>query len=161
MRSSLGRAALMIICVTALATACGQQQAGSAPGGQGTPSVPSSVSPGGRTPVLTLSAVDTGRSYRVRPGTGVLIYLKGTPANMWTRPRSDSPALAPRANGHLMLALGVTGAYFVAVHPGTATITATRHLCASQAPSPAALLASPSMSCGAIESFQVSVTVTS
>jgi hypothetical protein len=43
--------------------------------------------------------------------------------------------MVPRANGHLMVALGVTGGYFVAAKPGVASITSSRNPCGS-APKP-------------------------
>src|SRR5262249_8530771 len=64
--------------------------------------------------ILTLGTADSGGSFCVKQGTGVLIYLRGTPAAKWAALRSSSAAMVPRANGHLMLALGVTGGYFVA-----------------------------------------------
>jgi len=170
MRSVSFLAAAAVIGVSALTAACGQQPAGSAmSGSSGTPA-PSTGAPaaavcGAATPtsppghVLTLGAGDTGRSFCVRPGTGVLVYLKGTPELKWAALRSSSAALVPRANGHLALALGVTGGYFVAAQPGVAAITSSRSSChpgASASPS-----AGHGTMCGSTDTFRVTVRVVS
>jgi len=170
MRSVSFLAAAVVIGVSALTAACGQQPAGSAmSGSSGTPA-PSTGAPavaacGAATPtsppghVLTLRAGDTGRSFCVKPGTGVLIYLKGTPELKWAALRSSSAALVPRANGHLALALGVTGGYFVAAQPGVAAITSSRSSChpgASGSPS-----AGNGTTCGTTGTFRVTVRVVS
>jgi hypothetical protein len=162
--------AAAVIGVSALTAACGQQPAGSAMGGSsGTPAsstgAPAAAACGAATPtsppghVLTLRAGDTGRSFCVKRGTGVLIYLKGTPELKWGALKSSSTALVPRANGHLALALGVTGGYVVAAQPGVAAITSSRSSChpgASASPS-----AGKGEMCGITESFRVTVRVAS
>ena len=168
MRSVSFLAAAVVIGVSALTAACGQQSAGSATSGSsGTPApstgAPAAAACGAATPtsppghVLTLRAGDTGRSFCVKPGTGVLIYLKGTPELKWAALRSSSAALVPRANGHLALALGVTGGYFVAAQPGVAAITSSRSSChpgASGSPS-----AGNGTTCGTTGTFRVTVRV--
>jgi hypothetical protein len=168
MRSVSFLAAAAVIGVSALTAACGQQPAGSAmSGSSGTPAsstgAPAAAACGAATPtsppghVLTLRAGDTGRSFCVKPGTGVLIYLKGTQELKWGALKSSSAALVPRANGHLALALGVTGGYFVAAQPGVAAITSSRspcHLEPSASPS-----AGNERKCGITESFRVTVRV--
>ena len=169
MRSVPVLAAAVIIGTSAMTAACGQQQAGP-PAGGSSPSPSGSVavsanctgtapaSPARR--VVTLSASDNGKSFCVRQGTGVLIYLKGTPAVRWTQLRSSSAALVPRANGHLMLMLGTTGGYFVAIRQGVAVITSSRSPCGPRIPpTPTAHAAPGRMHCGAIESFRVTVQV--
>ena len=170
MRSVSFLAAAVVIGVSALTAACGQQPAGSAmSGSSGTPApstgAPAAAACGAATPtsppghVLTLRAGDTGRSFCVKPGTGVLIYLKGTPELKWAALRSSSAALVPRANGHLALALGVTGGYFVAARPGVAAITSSRSSChpgASGSPS-----AGNGTTCGTTGTFRVTVRVVS
>lgn len=170
MRSVSFFAAAAVIGVSALTAACGQQPAGSAMSGSSGSPAPSTGAPaaaacGAATPtsppghVLTLRAGDTGRSFCVKPGTGVLIYLKGTPELKWAALRSSSAALVPRANGHLALALGVTGGYFVAAQPGVAAITSSRSSChpgASGSPS-----AGNGTTCGTTGTFRVTVRVVS
>ena len=170
MRSVSFFAAAAVIGVSALTAACGQQPSGSAMSGSSGSPAPSTGAPaaaacGAAMPtsppghVLTLRAGDTGRSFCVKPGTGVLIYLKGTPELKWAALRSSSAALVPRANGHLALALGVTGGYFVAAQPGVAAITSSRSSChpgASGSPS-----AGNGTTCGTTGTFRVTVRVVS
>jgi hypothetical protein len=165
--------AAAVIGVSALAAACGQQPAGSASGSSGSPA-PSTGPPaaavcGDATPTsppdrtLTLSASDNGRSFCIKPGTGVLIYLRGTSAVKWAVLKSSSAAMVPRANGHLILALGVTGGYFVAAQPGVAAITSARSPCGPHTtPNPSPGPATPHQNkkyCGVIQTFRVTVRV--
>ena len=164
--------AAAVIGVSALAAACGQQAgpAASGPSGSTAPSAaPSTVPPaaaacGSATPTappnrtLTLSAGDNGRSFCIRPGIGVLVYLKGTPMLKWDTLKSSSAAMMAKANGHLALALGVTGGYFVAAHPGVAAITSTRSPCGPQV-SPTGPTSSNPRKCGITQAFKVTVRV--
>jgi hypothetical protein len=170
MRSVSLLAAAAVIGLSALTTACGQQTAGSGTGGSSGRPAPSTGAPaaaacGAATPtsppgrILTLSAGDSGGSFCVKPGTGVLIYLKGTPTLKWAGPKSSSAALVPRANGHLALALGVTGGYFVAAQPGVAAITSSRSPCQLQAS--ASPPAGNQKKCGITQTFRVTVRVAS
>ena len=171
MRSVSSLAAAAVIgTAAALTAACGQQPAGPAASGSSASAAPSTGAPaaaacGTATPVpqaertLTLRAADSGRSFCVKPGTGVLIYLKGTPTLKWAALQSSSDALVPRANGHLALALGVTGGFFVAVHPGVADITSSRSPC--RLPASASPSAGSSEQCGTIQTFRVTVRVAS
>ena len=167
MRSVSVLATVVIITASAMTAACGQQQAGSPAGGP-SPSSSLAVSAnctGGapsspRNPVITLTAHDNGKTYCIKRGTGVQIYLKGTSALKWTDLKSHSTAMVPRANGHLMLALGVTGGFFVAEHKGVAVIPASRSPCGTRVlPNPTAPATSHKMLCGVIETFRVTVTV--
>lgn len=164
--------ALLIIAVTTVASACGQQQAGA--GSRGSGSVASGSPPvvsGGpgschgsagvmsrRT--VTVNASDNGKSFCVKPGTGVLVVLRGSPARKWTPIHASSSVLAPRPDGRLTLQLGVTGEYFVATHAGTAVISSGRPVCASHAsggnssPSPSGI-----MSCDSKLAFHATVRV--
>ncbi|HUZ36458.1 MAG TPA: hypothetical protein VMV17_09020 [Streptosporangiaceae bacterium] len=174
MRSAPFLAAAVTIVAVAVTAGCGQQRPGSSTSGPGSPAGTPSAGPvapagcGGAVPTsppdrtLTLTASDSGRSFCIRPGTGVLIYLKGTRSLMWTALKSSSGALVPRPNGHLMLALGVTGGYFVAVKPGLAAISSERSPCGSRyTPNPPTrpTTSGKTMMCGVIQSFRVSVTV--
>jgi hypothetical protein len=160
--------AAAVIGVSALAAACGQQ-AGPAASGPSSSAVPSTAPPaaaacGSATPTappnrtLTLSAGDSGRSFCIRPGIGVLVYLKGTPQLKWDALKSTSAAMVPAANGHLALALGVTGGYFVAAHPGVAALTSTRSPCGPQA-TPTGPTSSNPRKCGITQTFKVTVRV--
>ena len=161
--------AAAVIGVSALTAACGQQKAGPAASGSPGSPAPSSGPPaaaacGAATPTapprrtLTLSTGDNGRSFCIRPGIGVLIYLKGTPHLKWDALKSSSAAMAPAANGHLALAVGVTGGYFVAAHPGVAAITSTRSPCRPQV-TPTGPTTSNPRKCGITQTFKVTVRV--
>jgi len=165
---SVSLLAAAVIGVSALAAACGQQQAGPAASGSSSSPAPSTAPPaaacGSATPTappnrtLTLSAGDNGRSFCIRPGIGVLVYLKGTPQLKWDALKSSSAAMVPTANGHLALALGVTGGYFVAAHPGVAALTSTRSPCGPQA-TPTGPTSSNPRKCGITQTFTVTVRV--
>jgi hypothetical protein len=166
---SVSLLAAAVIGMSALAAACGQQQAGSSASGPSGGPAPSTAPPaaaacGSATPTappnrtLTLSFGDNGRSFCVRPGVGVLVYLRGTPQLKWDALKSSSAAMVPKANGHLALALGVTGGYFVAAHPGVAAITSTRSPCGPQV-TPTGPTSSNPRKCGITQSFKVTVRV--
>ncbi|HEY3880773.1 MAG TPA: hypothetical protein VGM12_19450 [Trebonia sp.] len=104
---------------------------------------------------LTLTSADNGKTYCVGLGTGVLVYLKGTPDRRWTSIRASSSVLRPAASGHLALALGVTGASFLAARAGVAVISSTRPVCGSATTSPGVL------TCDAIQAFRVIVMISS
>jgi hypothetical protein len=166
---SVSLLAAAVIGVSALTAACGQQKAGSAASGSsGSPAPPSgppaAAACGSATPTapphrtLTLSAGDNGRSFCIRPGTGVLVYLRGTPTLKWAVLKSSSSAMVPTANGHLALALGVTGGYFVASHPGVAAITSRRNACGPQATPSGQAMMNPKK-CNVPQTFRVTVRV--
>src|SRR5215475_97808 len=141
----------------AVISGCGQQYPG-APAGPPQAGAPSSLPAGASPPptassplpppppgtchggaaarlrVITLTNADNGRSVCVRRGTAVLVYLRGTKASRWSVIHTSSGVLQPHANGHGLLALGVTGASFVAARPGTALITSTRQGCPTPPP---------------------------
>lgn len=130
---------------------------------------------------LALSNADMGRAYCVKVGTAVLIFLRGTPSQRWAPIHVSSTVLAPRANGRLMLMLGETGASYTAVRPGTAIITSYRSACSDAippgsgggsgsvptgpvglppgAPEGGAAASPPTMMCGALIGFRVTVIV--
>jgi hypothetical protein len=155
----------------ALAAGCGRQH-------QGTPAGPplggaSSASPepgapaaatchgtaARRAALITITYADNGRTLCVRRGTAVQVFLKGTPANRWSAIRVSNAVLKPHANGRLMLALGVTGASFLAVHPGTVAITSFRQVCGPNATPPNAAAQSGTLECGVILGFRATVKV--
>ena len=166
---SVSLLAAAVIGASALAAGCGQQRAGSAASGPSGSPAPSTAPPapaacGSAAPTappnrtLTLTAGDNGRSFCIRQGIGVLVYLKGTPQLKWDALKSSSAAMAPAANGHLALQVGVTGGYFVAAHPGVADITSTRSPCGPQATPTGPTSPSP-RKCGITQTFTVTVRV--
>jgi hypothetical protein len=90
-------------------------------------------------------------------GAAVQVFLKGTTHSRWSVIRASSAVLRPHADSRLILALGVTGASFVAARPGTAAITSFRQVCPT--PPPNSDAQSGVLECGAILAFRVSVRV--
>jgi hypothetical protein len=163
-------AAVMIIAVAAVTSACGQQRAGS--GGSGAASSGSAGAGGsgachGSTSTaaghtVTVSASDNGKAICVKPGTGVLVMLRGTPTRKWAPIHATSGVLSPRPNGRLSLQLGVTGAYFVAAHTGTAIITSARPVCPPAKSTGSSPSAGPgTMQCDSLLAFHATVKVRS
>lgn len=171
----------VIIGAVAVISGCGQQHPGISAGGgvaaspaassasspPSSPASPPPSSPGGNVAAaacvgrpatrgrLTLTNADSGQSFCVKTGTNVVVYLKGSMAHKWSPILANSSILKPSANGALMLALGVTGASFMAAAPGTAFVESSRPVCG-----PGDSAASAGMLvCDAIINFRVSVTV--
>ena len=161
MRRLSGPAAILV-AVLALVSACGQQHVGDGGPAVGRSSDPPPAASCGAAPLaaahgnrIFVHVSDNGRALCVRQGLGVLVTLQGTPASKWAPIKASSAALAPRPNGALALPLGVTGGYFVAVHPGVSVITSSRAVC-GHTPS-----ASPggTMTCDSRQEFHVTLKV--
>jgi hypothetical protein len=162
MRSVRVFATAVIIGVSALAAGCGQQPGAAASGPASTPAAVTcgtAVAALGPGRTLTLGTTDNRRSYCVKRGTGVLIFLRGTATDKWSELTSSSAALKPSANGRLTLALGVTGGFFVAARPGTAVITSARSGCGPSSSPPTTPVPSGQASCGPAGLFRVTITV--
>ena len=159
----------------ALASGCGQQHAGTpagpplsasapapvpspAPGDPGTASCHSASA--SRAALITITYADNGQTLCVRRGTALQVFLKGTPANRWSAIHASGDALVPHANGRLMLALGVTGASFLAAHPGTATIRSFKQPCGPGTTPGNQAAQSGTLECGVIIAFHTTVKVT-
>jgi hypothetical protein len=153
----------ILAAVLALVSACGQQHAGNggASAGKSSGDPAPAAGCGGAvraTPhdnAIDVTSGDNGKTLCVRRGTGVLVTLQGTPASKWAPIHASSTALSRQANGRLALPLGVTGAYFVALHPGSSVITSSRAVCGTT-PS-----ASPghTMTCDSRQAYHVTVKV--
>jgi hypothetical protein len=153
-----------IISAAAVITGCGQQHPGSgaaAPAPSASRSHPvvacANAAPAAQPSKLTITAADNGRSFCVTRGTSVTVFLKGTQARKWSPIRASSTVLQPRANGELTLPIGVTGASFAAVQPGTAIISSGQPACGP--PNGSSSSGSGTLECGAILVFRVTVTV--
>jgi hypothetical protein len=161
--------------VMVLASGCGQQHQGTpagppqpvsataAPLPAPVPGDPGTATCGSATPpisLITITYADNGRTLCVRRGTAVQVYLSGTPANRWMAIHASGDALVPHAHGRLMLKPGMTGASFLAAHPGTATITSIREPCGpGQTPGNTGAQ-SGTLECGVIIAFHATVKVT-
>jgi hypothetical protein len=177
MRSVPALAAL-VIGAMALVSGCGQQHQGTPAGpplGGSSASAPSpspAPQPGDpgtascqgssatRAALITVTYADNGQTLCVRRGTAVQVFLKGSPANRWSPIRASNGALESHANGHMMLALGVTGASFLAVRPGTVIISSWRQPCGPDQTPPNAAAPSGTLECGVIIAFRTIVKVT-
>jgi hypothetical protein len=162
MRSARAFAAVIIVVAVA-AAGCGQRAGAHAGGSASVTAVPRDC--GRATPTVPpqntvdIGNGDNGSSLCVMRGTGVLVMLKGTPTHKWSPIRVSSVALVPKPNGRLMLARGVTGAYFVATRPGDAVITSVRAVCGTSAGGGAASSPPSAVHCDAQIAFRVSVVV--
>ena len=169
-----GAPALVAVALGAvvLASGCGQQHAGTPAGpplsgsSSSSPSAtpvpyPAPSDPGtaschsgsaSRAALITITYADNGQTLCVR---------RGTATNRWSAIHASNEAvLAPHANGRLMLMAGVTGASFLAAHPGTATIRSFQQPCGpGQTPGNAAAQ-SGTLECGVIIAFHATVEVT-
>jgi hypothetical protein len=165
MRSVSLLVAAVAVGVSAMTVACGQQHGTSGTTAASDPSSGATLAgchgaipaPAGRP--FILSNNDNGKSFCMKRGATVLVTLRGTPASMWAPIHASSAALAPRANGRLMLARGVTGAYFAAVHPGTAVLSSIRPACPSSASPAVQSSRSATMHCGAELAYRVTVVI--
>ena len=156
----------VVIGAAAVIAGCGQQHPG--PGAAAASSSSASAPPGSvaatcrsaiRGKRLTITAADNNKSFCVTRGTNVAVFLKGTAARKWAPIHVSSAVLRPSANGELTLAIGVTGASFMAVHPGTAVLTSGRPACGPGVPPGDSATGTGTFSCDAIIAFRVTVTV--
>ena len=88
---------------------------------------PAPAGPTVKTIVITLAGNE--KTYCVRVGDKLSVYLRGTDTNPWLRPLVSSNELVPIPNPAGTLARGVTGASFAAVRPGRVLITSVRPPC--------------------------------
>ena len=158
----------VIIGAAAVLSGCGRHPG---TGAAAAPSPSASASPGSGTVTchggpavpggkLTITADDNGQSLCATRGTVVTVFLKGTAARKWAPVHASPAVLVPHANGEFTLAIGVTGASFLAVQPGTAVITSSRPACGPGVPPGDSATGTGTLSCGAILGFRVTVTVT-
>jgi hypothetical protein len=174
MRSVAALAAVALGAV-ALASGCGPHRgtpagpplggpSASSPSPAPQPGGPGAVGCHGGSPALadrvTITYADNDQTLCVRPGTAVLVYLKGTPPHKWAVIRAAGTALIPHANGSMTLAIGVTGASFEAVRRGTAVITSFMPACGPTSTPGNADAQSGTLECGAILGFHATVKVT-
>jgi hypothetical protein len=110
--------------------------------------------------LITITYADNGQTLCVRRGTALQVFLKGTPANRWSPIHASGDALVPHANGRMMLALGVTGASFLAAHLGTATIRSFKQPCGPDQTPGNQATQSGTLECGVIIAFHTTVRVT-
>jgi hypothetical protein len=93
----------------------------------GTPSGCQNRAPAAGT--LTITLAGNQKTYCLRVGDRLRVYLRSTDSSQWLRPLANSTVLAPAPDPAGMLARGVTGAAFTAVRPGQALVTSVRPPC--------------------------------
>jgi|SRR5579859_807685 len=168
--------AAVAIGVVALASGCGSQHQGTPPGPPLASSpaaspapAPPPGDPGGaschgttapKAARVTITNTGNGHTVCVRPGTAVLVLLRGLPPHRWSAIRASGAALQPHANGRMMLQFGVTGGSFLAVRRGTAVLTSTMLDCGPARTPGNADARSGVLECGAILGFRATVKVT-
>ncbi len=108
---------------------CGHQHAPQGGGRSPTPVTCVHPTPAGRAKIFSITKGDNGKTYCVTVGTGVLVFLHGTLARKWAPIQPSSGVLVARPSGMMSLVVGVTGGFFRALHPGTATLTSVRSPC--------------------------------
>jgi hypothetical protein len=92
-----------------------------------TPSGCRGAGPAVKTLVITLAGNE--KTYCIRVGGKLSVYLRSADSRLWLRPLVSSSALVPAPNPAGTLARGVTGASFAAVRPGQAIVTSVRPPC--------------------------------
>ncbi len=102
-------------------------------------------------PIVTVTEAENGQTVCARVGQRIEVFLHGLPDQPWQPITATGTALQPATSGKLALPIGVTGAAFTAVAPGSSDLISRRPLCPSPPPGGAA--------CLAIQAFRVSVTV--
>jgi hypothetical protein len=170
--------AVLAIGVMALASGCGKQHQGTPPGPPLASSpaaspvpAPSPGDPGAaascrgtsapKAAQVTITNANNGQTVCVRPGTAVLVLLRGLPPHKWTAIHATGTALRPHANGRMTLQFGVTGGSYLAVHRGTSVITSGLMTCGpTQTPPNADAQSGGGMECGGILGFRTTVKVT-
>jgi hypothetical protein len=83
--------------------------------------------PAGKTFMVTLAGNE--KTYCVRVGDTLQVYLRGAGPGRWLRPLVSSSAVVLIPGATRRLAAGVTGASFAAVRPGQVIMTSVRPPC--------------------------------
>ena len=106
------------------------------PGGTAPATSAGAGAPSGCTPpaaaglrALTVTLAGNGKTYCLRVGDTIRLYLRGTGQSRWLPPVASSGSLEPRPDPAGMLARGVTGGSFAAVRPGQVLVTSVRPPC--------------------------------
>jgi hypothetical protein len=168
-KASLSAAAAMTTLL-ALVAGCAQgspsSPATAAPATTGSPASSSTATPQQQTRscaghALTITVADNNKSLCVKTGTVVAVYLRGTLSDKWGPIRSSSAVLAPKADPHLTLQVGMTGAALEAIHPGVATISSVRYPCRASASASVATPSAAATQCGTASDFRITLTVES
>ena len=143
----LVRLLLVFVPISLLSAGCAVGPPGG-PSSSGSSSATACPSPPGST--ITVTELDNGSPVCAGVGQQIEFYLHGTSDRPWSPIAAEGNPLSPTSSGKLSLAVGVTGAVFIAVATGTAEVTATRPTCPSSPGGP---------TCNSIVMFRVLVSV--
>ncbi|HEY4466173.1 MAG TPA: hypothetical protein VGN41_26180, partial [Streptosporangiaceae bacterium] len=97
--------------------------------GTGPPGTSPPPPPPGTGATMTITLAGNQKTYTIRVGDRVRVYLRGTRAQRWLTPLASGIAVAPVADPAGTLQIGVTGGSFAAVRPGRAVVTSVRPPC--------------------------------
>jgi hypothetical protein len=78
---------------------------------------------------VTITLADNRKTYCLRVGDKLRVYLRGTDSSRWLRPVASSSSLEPSPDPAATLAREVTGGSFAAVRPGQVLVTSVRPPC--------------------------------
>jgi hypothetical protein len=120
---------LSLIGFAALLTSGGCGQAG-----QTAPPTASPVPSRTCRSIGVVTEADSGQTFCVARSAHLEVYLHGSEQDSWSPIMLDGDALRRIPSGKGMLALGVTGGFFIADHAGTARLSSTRRRCGTSAP---------------------------
>lgn len=137
--------AIRLVTFTALVTSagCGRAVHTAPPAGSPVPSRTCHA-------VATATEADSGQTYCLARLAHLEIFLHGSAQDRWSPIKPDGDALRRSPSGKGMLALGVTGGFFIAEHAGTVHLTSTRRPCDRPA---------PVKDCGPFRDFEITVIV--
>jgi hypothetical protein len=76
-----------------------------------------------------ITQADSGKTFCVRVGNTVDVFLHSTQADLWLHPLASSSVLKPVPSGAAALVAGATEGSFAAVRPGQAFVTSVRPPC--------------------------------
>jgi hypothetical protein len=122
-------AAVIVGCGTVHAEQPGSPGPTKAPGTPAAASARARAAPGCQSAAPLITQADNGKTYCVRVGDTVDVFLHSNDANLWLQPLASSSVLKPVPNGEASLVKGATGAWFAAVRPGQALVTSVRPPC--------------------------------
>ncbi|MCT9077658.1 hypothetical protein [Streptomyces fulvoviolaceus] len=151
MRRTTHHTTLAVAALTLLLAGCGTQ-AGSGEGDGDTvsPSPSTSTSPSpGCTSVPELDADDSGRTVCLAAGDTIRVGLDGTKSRPWKSVTAEGGVLEPTNSGIVLLP-GDASSAFKAVSAGTARLSSSRPLCATE---------TGKVSCKGIQEWSVTVVV--
>lgn len=84
--------------------------------------------------VAAVTEADSGHAYCLARSAHLEVVLHGTAQDRWSTIKLDGDALRRIPSGKGMLALGVTGGFFIADHAGVVRLISTRRPCDRPAP---------------------------